>query len=141
MLTSIVRNNIPVPLFLLTMYIIAVCPRCHVYAIVMEMDSFEGLPVDTRTNKANILLKKKTFGGIPAGAGVRPDVISLFEEMEEARKNLLQIQKLINITPEPNIVLGKTCACLLLDISANNKCYVSLSMLICLKWLRLMFGF
>lgn len=77
------------------------------YAIIMEMDSYEGLPVDPNTNKANILLKKKTFGGIPPGSGVRDDVIVLFEEMEEARNNLLQIQKLINITPEPNIVLGK----------------------------------
>ncbi|XP_052792048.1 von Willebrand factor A domain-containing protein 3B-like [Mya arenaria] len=79
--------------------------KIHVYAIIMEMDSFEGLPVDPNTNKANILLKKKTFGGIPPGAGVREDVILLFQQMEEARNNLLQIQKLITITPEPNVVL------------------------------------
>lgn len=70
------------------------------------MDSFEGLPVDPNTNKANIMLKKKTFGGIPPGAGVREDIILLFQEMEEARNNLIQIQKLIGTMPEPNIVLG-----------------------------------
>ncbi|XP_053399868.1 von Willebrand factor A domain-containing protein 3B-like isoform X2 [Mercenaria mercenaria] len=79
--------------------------KSHVYAIVMEMDSYEGLPVDPNTNKANIMLKKKTFGGIPPGAGVREDIVLLFQEMEEARNNLIQIQKLIGMTPEPNIVL------------------------------------
>jgi len=73
----------------------------------MEMDSYEGLPVDPNSNKANILLKKKTFGGIPPGSGVREDVILLFEQMEEARNNHIQIQKLLSMTPEPNIVLGK----------------------------------
>lgn len=72
----------------------------------MEMDSYEGLPVDPNTNKANIMLKKKTFGGIPPGAGVREDIVLLFQEMEDARNNLIQIQKLIGMTPEPNIVLG-----------------------------------
>ncbi|WAR00111.1 VWA3B-like protein [Mya arenaria] len=62
--------------------------KIHVYAIIMEMDSFEGLPVDPNTNKANILLKKKTFGGIPPGAGVREDVILLFQQMEEALSEL-----------------------------------------------------
>ncbi|KAL4230601.1 Von Willebrand factor A [Mactra antiquata] len=84
--------------------------KTHVYAVIMEMDSYEGLPVDPTTNKANIILKKKTVGGIPAGAGVREDVILLFEEMEAARKNLLQIQKLIGMTPEPNIVLESELA-------------------------------
>jgi hypothetical protein len=52
------------------------------------------------------MLKKKTFGGIPPGAGVREDIVLLFQEMEDARNNLIQIQKLIGMTPEPNIVLG-----------------------------------
>ena len=81
--------------------------RFHVYAVIMEMDSYEGQPVDPRTNKANIVLKRKTFGGIPPGAGMRDDVIQLFQELEEARTTLDQIQKLIGITPEPNVVLGK----------------------------------
>ena len=73
----------------------------------MEMDSYEGQPVDPHTNKANIILKRKTFGGIPPGAGMRDDVIELFQELEEARTTLGQIQKLVGIMPEPNIVLGK----------------------------------
>lgn len=85
------------------------------------MDSYEGLPVDPNTNKANIMLKKKTFGGIPPGAGVREDVVLLFEQMEEARNNLIQIQKLINITPEPNIVLGKLTEYFLNPVCKTNN--------------------
>ena len=59
------------------------------------MDSYEGLPVDPATSQANIILKKKTYGGVPPGAGSRDDVINLFEELEEARNNLAQIQGLI----------------------------------------------
>ena len=69
--------------------------RFHAFAVVMEMDTYEGLPLNPHTNQANILLKKKTYGGIPPGAGVRDDVILLFEELEEARNNLSQIQGLI----------------------------------------------
>ena len=74
----------------------------------MEMDSYDGLPVDPQTNRANIVLKRKTFGGIPPGAGMREDVLLLFQEMEEARSTLVQIQKLIGITPEPNIIIGRS---------------------------------
>ena len=80
----------------------------------MEMDSYEGQPVDPKTNRANIVLKRKTFGGIPPGAGMRDDVIELFQELEEARMCLVQIEKLIGITPEPNIILGEYLGNLLL---------------------------
>ena len=84
------------------------------YAVIMEMDSYEGQPVDPKTNRANIVLKRKTFGGIPPGAGMRDDVIELFQELEEARMCLVQIEKLIGITPEPNIILGEYLGNLLL---------------------------
>lgn len=73
----------------------------------MEMDSYEGLPIDPRTNRANIVLKKKTYGGVPAGAGMREDVILIFEELEEARNTMAQIQALIDEVPEPKVVLGE----------------------------------
>ena len=66
----------------------------------MEMDSYEAAPIDDHTNHANILLKRKTYGGMPPGAGVREDVILLFEELEEARSNLAQVQRLIEEYPE-----------------------------------------
>ena len=66
----------------------------------MEMDSYEGLPLNPDTNQANIVLRKKTYGGVPPGAGIREDVIVLFEELEEARNNLAQIQSLIEEYPE-----------------------------------------
>ncbi|KAL3878601.1 hypothetical protein ACJMK2_030937 [Sinanodonta woodiana] len=79
--------------------------KFHVYAVIMEMDCYEGLPVDPRTNRANIVLKRKTFGGVPAGAGMREDVIQLFEEIEEARNALVPIEALMQSMPEPKIVI------------------------------------
>ena len=60
----------------------------------MEMDCYEGLPVDPHSHQANIILKKKTYGGVPPGAGMRNDVIELFEELEEARNTLAQVVSL-----------------------------------------------
>ena len=80
--------------------------RFHAYAVIMEMDSYEGLPVDPATSEANIILKKKTYGGVPPGAGTRPDVIILFEEMEQARSNLAQIQMLIDEMVETKNTYG-----------------------------------
>ena len=73
----------------------------------MEMDAYEGQPLDPKTNKANIVLKKKTFGGVPPGAGMREDVMLIFEELEEARNVRSQIQALTEFVPEPKIQIGK----------------------------------
>ena len=69
--------------------------RFHAYAVVMEMESFEGTPLNSDASEANVILKKKTYGGVPPGAGMREDVIELFEELEEARNSLAQIQALM----------------------------------------------
>lgn len=68
----------------------------------MELDAYEAHPSEGPAKGANIMLKRKTFGGIPPGAGVREDVVLIFEEMEEARNNLAQVRMLIERAPEPN---------------------------------------
>ena len=77
--------------------------RFHAYAVVMEMDSYERDVGAPRTNQANIILRKKTYGGVPPGAGMREDVMLLFEELEEARNNLIQIQALIDDYPTQQV--------------------------------------
>ena len=66
----------------------------------MEMETYEGTPINSDTNEANVILKKKTFGGVPPGAGIREDVIELFEELEEARNSLTQMQALMQELPK-----------------------------------------
>jgi len=66
--------------------------RFHAYAVVMEMDTFERVEIDADAAQSNLVLKKKAYGGVPRGAGMREDVILLFEELEEAKNNLTQIQ-------------------------------------------------
>ena len=58
----------------------------------MEMDTFERVEIDADAAQSNLVLKKKAYGGVPRGAGMREDVILLFEELEEAKNNLTQIQ-------------------------------------------------
>ncbi|XP_074651656.1 von Willebrand factor A domain-containing protein 3B-like [Tubulanus polymorphus] len=84
--------------------------RFHAYSVIMEMDSYEGLPVDPNTSKTNIVLKKKLYGGVPAGAGCREDVILLFEELEEARNTLSQIQSILSDLPDPKTPLPAVSA-------------------------------
>ena len=74
----------------------------------MEMDTFEGAPVDASSNEANIILRKKTYGGVPPGAGMREDVIRLFEELEEARNALAKIQALQQEGPSPKNIKALT---------------------------------
>lgn len=66
--------------------------RFHAYAVVMEMETFERVDVDNSAGDSNLVLKKKAYGGVPRGAGVREDVILLFEELEEAKSSLAQLQ-------------------------------------------------
>ncbi|CAL1540981.1 unnamed protein product [Lymnaea stagnalis] len=75
--------------------------RFHAYGLIMELDVYETQPMEGQTNRANTILRRKTIGGIPPGAGVREDVIFIFEELEEARSNLTQIRMLIDKVPEP----------------------------------------
>ena len=79
----------------------------HAYAVLMEVDSYEGQPLDPGTNQANIILRKKTYGGVPPGAGVRDDVFQLFDELEKARANLQQIQALLEELPDPKLYEGQ----------------------------------
>ncbi|XP_059179164.1 von Willebrand factor A domain-containing protein 3B-like isoform X2 [Physella acuta] len=75
--------------------------RFHAYGLLKELDDFEENSKDGPVNQANTILKHKTSGGLPPGAGVREDVILIFEELEEARSNLNQIRSLIEKAPEP----------------------------------------
>ncbi|CAD5114251.1 DgyrCDS3392 [Dimorphilus gyrociliatus] len=73
--------------------------RFHAYGVVMEMDAYDEKAGDSQGMQSNVMLRKKTYGGVPPEAGVREDVMELFEELEEARNNLAQIQGLIEDFP------------------------------------------
>ena len=86
----------------------------------MEMDSYESGHKDQSVSQANIILRKKTYGGVPPGAGMREDVILLFEELEEARNTLGQIQGVITDLPDPRASIGQWL--LLWDLYLFSKC-------------------
>ena len=88
-------------------YIFFFIYRFHAYSVIMEMDSYEPSPIEPRNNRANIVLKKRTFGGVPPGAGMREDVALLFEEIEETRNTIAQVQAIMEEVPEPKVQVGK----------------------------------
>ena len=96
--------------------------KFHAYSVIMEMDSYEPSPIEPRNNRANIVLKKRTFGGVPPGAGMREDVALLFEEIEETRNTIAQVQAIMQEVPEPKIqvesVIDKT------DLSERDEQYM-----------------
>ncbi|VDH98103.1 Hypothetical predicted protein [Mytilus galloprovincialis] len=98
------------------------CAKFHAYSVIMEMDSYESSPIDPRNNRANIVLKKRTYGGVPPGAGMREDVALLFEEIEETRNTIAQVQAIMEEVPEPKVivesVIDKT------DLSERDEQYM-----------------
>ena len=69
--------------------------RFHAYAITTELDLYERSPVNANNGQSTLIPRKKVFGGIPDGAGVREDVMLVFEQLEEARNNLAQIRSIM----------------------------------------------
>jgi len=76
-----------------------VCTLCvrrfHAYAISTELDVYERSTVDEQTGYLSLVSRTKVFGGIPDGAGMREDVMMIFEELEEARNSLTQIKSIM----------------------------------------------
>jgi hypothetical protein len=50
---------------------------------------------DDASSESGLVQRKKVFGGVPSGVGVREDVMKVFEELEEAKNILSQIQSII----------------------------------------------
>ena len=69
--------------------------RFHAYAITTELDLYERSTPNEKNVQSTLIPRKKVFGGIPNGAGVREDVMLVFEELEEARNNLAQIKSIM----------------------------------------------
>ncbi|KAH9498636.1 von Willebrand factor A domain-containing protein 3B, partial [Bulinus truncatus] len=90
--------------------------RFHAYGLVMELDTYETELIDSSLNRANTILRHKTIGGIPPGAGVRDDVILIFEELEEARSSLAQIRSLVEKVPDQSQST--------FEVSSDNKIQV-----------------
>ena len=59
------------------------------------MELYERAVVNGNNGQSGLVPKRKVFGGIPDGAGVRKDVMLVFEELEEARNNLSQIRSIM----------------------------------------------
>jgi len=69
--------------------------RFHAYAVTSELDLYDRSMENGSDGPSKLVPRKKVVGGTPDGAGVREDVMLVFEELEEARNNLAQIKSIM----------------------------------------------
>ena len=73
------------------------------------MDSYEAVDSEEKPNVTAVSVRKKSFGGVPAGAGVQEDVMRLFEELEEGKNNLAQMTGLYSSMPNSKMAVYSKC--------------------------------
>jgi len=69
--------------------------RFHAYTITTQLDVYERASGRHDGSQSTLVSRKRVFGGTPDGAGMRQDVMLIFEELEEARNNVTQIRSII----------------------------------------------
>jgi len=87
--------------------------RFHAYAVTTQMDLYERGAVNANNSRSTLVSRKKVFGGTPDGAGMREDVMLIFEELEEARNNVTQIKSIIKEQNERLATGRNALSCLL----------------------------
>jgi hypothetical protein len=57
----------------------------HAYCLLRELDDFTAGPISICPTITNVVVNKRGFGGAPPGAGVKPDQMALFEEIQATK--------------------------------------------------------
>jgi hypothetical protein len=69
--------------------------RFHAYCLLKQIDDFAPGPIDPDPTKSRIIVNKRSFGGAPPGAGVKTDLLLIFEEIQTAKETLDNLNELI----------------------------------------------
>lgn len=96
--------------------------RFHCYGFVMEFDAYEGVEPGSEPSNGSVSIvhKTKKFGGVPPSAECREDVVLLFDELEEARNTLAQVQAILKDTPDPEQKNMKRKSTASTGVESNN---------------------
>ena len=88
--------------------------RFHAYSVPTEYeDSFDSFTQSMEVDSANQPTGRGRGDGMPSlrlGVGVREDVITLWEELDEARNTLAEIQALLCEIKDPKETPSKICS-------------------------------
>lgn len=69
--------------------------RFHAYCLLKQYDDYAPGPIDPDPTKSKIVMNKRVFGGAPPGAGVKTDLMLIFEEIQAAIETLENLNALI----------------------------------------------
>lgn len=69
--------------------------RFHAYCLLKQIDDFAPGPIDPDPTKNRVIVNKRSFGGAPPGAGVKTDLLLIFEEIQTAKETLDNLNELI----------------------------------------------
>lgn len=70
--------------------------RFHAYCLLRYYDDYVRGPIDADPTKNKVLVNKRMFGGVPVGAGVKSDVMLIFEEIQSGVEALECIKTIID---------------------------------------------
>ena len=67
----------------------------HAYCLLRELDDFAAGPISVCPTVTNVVVNRRGFGGAPPGAGVKPDQMVLFEEIQASKEALDNINTIL----------------------------------------------
>ncbi len=76
--------------------------RFHAYCLLRQYDDFIPGPINSDPTKSQVFKNKRTFGGAPPGAGVKNDLMIIFEEIQIAKETLENLKSLIESMSRAN---------------------------------------
>lgn len=60
--------------------------KFHAYCLLKYYEDYTHGPVDPDPTKNKVVMNKRVFGGVPSGAGIKKDLMIIFDEIEFARE-------------------------------------------------------
>ena len=81
--------------------------RFHAYCFLRQYDDYTPGPIDRSPTKNQVFMNKRTFGGAPPGAGVKSDLMQVFEEIQLAKETLDNLKSLSETMSKTNSVASK----------------------------------
>ncbi len=69
--------------------------RFHAYCLLKQIDDFAPGPIDANPTVNRVIVNKRSFGGAPPGSGVKTDLLLIFEEIQNAKETLDNLNELL----------------------------------------------
>ncbi len=80
--------------------------KFHAYCLLRQLDDYAPGPICKEPTMSNVILNKRNFGGAPPGSGIKADQMALFEEIQQAKEALENLNDIIismnNLTNQSN---------------------------------------